>query len=179
MNTRTPIAIMLTALVFAVPPAWGQVGKIFKDKDITEGALVDALTPEPTVRTRSIRVQPSSGAPAKAPAASVLITFETNSAELTPPSRLQLDVVGRALGSDRLADFSFSVEGHADPRGTSEHNLRLSQARAESVVEYLVQQHGIKRQRLNPIGKGDVELANAAVPAAPENRRVTIVTRIE
>jgi outer membrane protein OmpA-like peptidoglycan-associated protein len=108
----------------------------------------------------------------------LLITFQTNSAELTPESRTALDVVARALASDRLASFAFAVEGHADPRGPSDMNLRLSQARADSVVEYLVRRHGLPRDRLSPVGKGESELANVAVPTAPENRRVTIKTML-
>ena len=65
---------------------------------------------------------------------------------------------------------------HADPRGGADYNLRLSQARAESVVDYLAGRHGIPRDRLRPIGKGQTELANPGRPTAPENRRVTIKT---
>ena len=113
---------------------------------------------------------------AKKPAASLLITFVTNSAELTSAAQSSLDIVARALQAERLAEFKFAVEGHADPRGSDEYNLRLSQARAASVVDYLVARHHIDRDRLKPIGKGNTELANAARPTAPENRRVTIVT---
>ena len=113
-------------------------------------------------------------APAKPPSASVLITFVTDSAELAGQARSSLDVIGKALQSQQLANLKFAIEGHADPRGTSEHNLRLSQARAESVVSYLSTQHRIDRSRLRPVGKGDSELYNAQQPTAPENRRVTI-----
>ena len=179
MTSPTVLAALVAAFSFLVPQALAQVGTVFKEKDLSEAALVDALTPEPTLRLRSIRVAPSADAtPAQAPAASLLITFQTNSAELTPDSRAALDVVGRALSSERLASFAFEVDGHADPRGASDLNLRLSQARADSVVEYLVRQHGLRRDRLNPVGKGESELANPAVPAAPENRRVTIKTML-
>ena len=116
------------------------------------------------------------GAELKKASASLLITFETDSAALTPAAQASLDVVARALQADRLASFNFSIEGHADPRGPAEHNMALSQSRAESVVDYLVGRHSIVRERLRPIGKGETELANPARPAAPENRRVTITT---
>jgi OOP family OmpA-OmpF porin len=157
-------------------PALGQSTKILKGQDLTEAALIEALTPDPV--TRSIRVQPNAPAP-KPASASLLITFETNSAELSRQARQQLDVVGRALQDDKLADFRFSIEGHADPRGGSELNQRLSQARAESVRQYLVRNHGVGEERLSAIGKGDRELFNQKNPVAPENRRVTIVTNAE
>jgi outer membrane protein OmpA-like peptidoglycan-associated protein len=87
-----------------------------------------------------------------------------------------MDVVGRALNADKLAPFKFSIEGHADPRGGTELNQRLSEERAQSVRQYLVENHHIDPQRLTSVGKGDKEPLNEKDPAAPENRRVTIVT---
>ena len=154
-----------------------QSGKVVHEKDVNEAALVNMLTPEPQVRTRSIRVT-RDAPPAPPPSASLLITFETNSAQLTPQARKSLEVVGRALRSDRLSEFRFAIEGHADPRGTEAGNLRLSQARAESVAAYLATQQ-VDRARLNPVGKGHAELMNKAEPTAPENRRVTIKTLLD
>lgn len=160
---------------------------ILRGQDITEENLIEALTPEPEeIRTRSIRVErdtalakpgdQAAAAGSKKPGASLLITFVTNSSELTVDAQSKLDIVARALQAEKLADFSFAVEGHADPRGRHDYNLRLSQARAESVVDYLTTRHRVERDRLKPIGKGDTEPANTSRPAAPENRRVTIVT---
>jgi OmpA-OmpF porin, OOP family len=182
---------LLAAAALALPGISGaQSGPMFKSGKLDERALVDALAPpEPEIRTRSIRVAPGAQAPYTQPrpaaqasssgSASLLITFETNSAELTQRSKSMLDVMARALTSDRLAEFGFSVEGHADPRGSTDLNARLSQARADSVVDYLVTQHNIDRARLKPVGKGDSELANSNNPAAPENRRVTFRTQVE
>ncbi len=153
---------------------------VLKGKAVTEGNLIDALTPEEPVVTRSLRVQrdtPGQQA-ARKPSASLLITFETNSAELTPQAKKQLDVVAAALRNNKLADYGFNVEGHADPRGTHDLNLSLSQQRAESVRNYLVTAHSIDPKRLKAVGKGDAEVLNAKDPAAPENRRVTIVTDV-
>ena len=127
--------------------------------------------------TRSIRVQPDNAGAgsAKQASASLLITFETNSAGLTARAKRSLDVVGQALASDKLANFRFGIEGYADPRGQSDVNLKLSQARAEAVRDYLVTTKNIERARLEPVGKGDKELLNKQNPIAPENRRVTFV----
>lgn len=181
MKTK-PFLLMIPVMAFYLPLA-AQTEKVFRGQDLTESALIQALTPAPElgedpIRTRSIRVNPVNQprpAPAKPAKASLLITFETNSATLTPRARQSLDVVGQALSSDKLAQFRFAIQGHADPRGDSEANLRLSQLRAESVRQYLVQNNHIQDERLEAIGKGDKELLNAANPIAPENRRVTIV----
>ena len=158
---------------------------LLKPGEVTEAALLQALDPasqDVMARTRSIRpsLKPGSAdsaAAAPAPArANLLITFPTGSAELTDETLQALTTVGKALQSDRLAGFAFRIEGHADPRGGDELNLRLSQERAQSVVSYLVNQMGIGAERLNAVGKGSAELLNTAQPTAPENRRVTIVT---
>ena len=149
---------------------------VLQGAQVTEDALIDALSidgPTPAVEGARRGFRPAVG-PGRA---SLLITFQTDSAVLLSESRHAVDVVARALQSDKLAGYSFRVEGHADPRGSTEHNLRLSQQRAEAVVEYLVSQHGILPERLTAQGKGSAELMDKARPAAPENRRVTIVTQ--
>jgi outer membrane protein OmpA-like peptidoglycan-associated protein len=172
-----PMHIAGFALLALAPSlALAQAGTVLKEKDVNESALVNMLTPEPQMRTRSIRVTRDNQAPAPAPSASLLITFETNSAQLTPQAQKSLEIVGKALKSEKLAEFRFSIEGHADPRGNEAANLKLSQSRAESVVAYLVDSQQIDRARLKAVGKGQSELMNVANPAAPENRRVTIKT---
>ncbi len=179
-------AKLLMSLCFLAStlPASAQQAPVMKEGQVTENALVDALTPaaEAPIRTRGFRVirdeEPGGAAakqPAKRAAASLLITFETNSAALTPHAKRSLDVVGQALASQKLASFRFGIEGHADPRGGEEVNLKLSQSRAESVRDYLVAAKQIDPARLEPVGKGASELMNKASPSAAENRRVTIV----
>jgi outer membrane protein OmpA-like peptidoglycan-associated protein len=153
---------------------------VLKGKAVTENNLLDALTPDEPVVTRSLRVQRDSPGQqaARKPSASLLITFDTNSATLSSEAKKQLDVVAAALKNDQLAEYAFNVEGHADPRGTHELNQMLSQERAESVRQYLVSAHHIDPKRLKAVGKGDSELLNKANPIAEENRRVTIVTEV-
>ena len=181
----------MRAAVVALALCWGTAlhaqspAPVLKMNQVTEQALVDALAidepaAEEVARTRSIRPTARNTAPSPRAAAgksSLLITFKTNSADLTAESKHALATVAKALQSDKLAGFSFSIEGHADPRGGAELNQRLSEARALSVVEHLVAAHGIASDRLAPIGKGSSELLNAERPEAAENRRVTIVTK--
>jgi OOP family OmpA-OmpF porin len=169
------------AFAIAQVAAFGQAGILLKDTDVNEANLIEALTPEPKFRTRSIRITPdgSDQAPVKKAAASMLITFETGSVELKPQSKKLLDALGKAMTSDKLSKFRFAIEGHADPRGGEELNLQLSQKRAEMVVSYLTDNHQIDPSRLRPIGKGQSELFNLTQPDAPENRRVTVKTLLE
>ena len=160
-------AVVLTAASLCGSAA-AQGNRPMAAEDVTESALVEALTPPPL--TRSLR-------PRAPPKASILITFETGSARLTRPSMQSLDVVAGALNNPRLAERSFTIEGHADRRGRADLNLRLSAARAEAVRDYLVKQHSVPDARLKAVGKGDAEPINESNPAAAENRRVTFVTQ--
>lgn len=147
---------------------------VLQGSEITESALIEALTPGSAVVTRSINAAPA--AAAKQAKAALLITFETNATVLTPGARKELDTVGHALNTSKLADYNFVIEGHADPRGSPERNLRLSEGRASAVREYLVRNQSVSEGRLTAVGKGDREPLNANNPSAPENRRVVFVT---
>ena len=182
-NLRAAIAALALcsgAALHAQAPA-----PVLKMNQVTEQALVDALAidepaAEEGAKTRSIRpTARSNTSPAKAAAgkSNLLITFGTNSADLTAESKQALATVAKALQSDKLAGFSFSIEGHADPRGGAELNQKLSEARAKSVVDHLVTAFGVLPDRLVPVGKGSSEPLNADRPEAVENRRVTIVTK--
>lgn len=183
----------LSALMGACLVAAGLVATVhaqevvLKGSQVTESALIDALAidaPEGPEGAKTRGFRPSSRTPSDKPAAakpgagkaSLLITFASNSSELTSETMATLDVLARALQSDTLAGFTFRVEGHADPRGDAARNLLLSQQRAEAVANYLVTKHAILTERLDPVGKGSSEIMNKARVDAPENRRVTIVT---
>src|ERR1700694_1184811 len=72
--------------------------QVLQGSDITESALVEALTPAPApMLTRSINAAPAAvPKPAKA---ALLITFETNATVLTAGAKRELDIVGPALSS--------------------------------------------------------------------------------
>lgn len=178
-QTVATLAVALSAFAASAQTPAGE--QVLRGNKVTESNLLDALTPDPEpVVTRSLKVtrDGAPAVPARKPSASLLITFETNSAELTGPAKKQLDVVAAALKNDRLAEYNFNVEGHADPRGDAETNLSLSQQRADSVRQYLISAHGIAAERLRAEGRGDRDLLNRKVPSAAENRRVTIVTNV-
>lgn len=181
-------ALLATALLSNVCLAQNAV---LKEQDINEQSVTRALEPdEPSdnIITRGFVLsnkgapgapRPAATAAAKKPAAQMLITFNSNSSTLTVTAQAALDKVAQALQSERLAAYRFRVEGHADPRGSPDANMKLSEERAAAVVEYLTQKDGIAAERLSSLGKGSSEPLNVRNPAAPENRRVTIVTETD
>lgn len=171
------IFLVLFILCMTTFPAIAQSTKVLQADEVTEAGLIEMLAPDRSIRTRSIKVfanQPET-IPDGPASASMMITFKTNSAELTAEAIHTLDKVGRALNMDKLSDLNFVIEGHTDPRGSYALNQSLSQARAEAVKDYLVWKHQVSRERLVATGKGYTELVNRDNPVAPENRRVTIV----
>ncbi len=101
----------------------------------------------------------------------LLITFDFDSATLTPQARENLDAFVAALQSQALQPHRFAVDGHTDAKGSDNYNQRLSERRAVAVVDYLVA-HGVDLARLDAHGYGETRPRNAADPEAPENRRV-------
>ncbi len=69
------------------------------------------------------------------------------------------------------------IEGHTDNVGTYNHNLELSQRRAESVVNYLVENFGIDRSRLSAKGYGFARPVadNSSDEGRQKNRRIEAV----
>ena len=168
-----PPARAILAIALSAMAAWPAVAQtdatrspVIPKSEVSEAALIDAL--DPTIpRQRSF---------SRDPQASLLIEFMTSSTQLTGEAKEQLAIVGRALNARQLAPYRFVVEGHADPRGRAAANQKLSEGRAASVRQYLVRTQKVDGSRLTTVGKGDREPLNRDNPAAPENRRVTILT---
>ena len=91
-------------------------------------------------------------------------------------SRPLLDDLVSAMKNERLANVKFKVEGHTDAQGSVQHNLKLSQSRADSVIVYLTSK-GVESDRLTGEGKGFSELLVPEKPKAAENRRVRITVQ--
>jgi len=171
-----------------VPPAAAQSRDVMlSDAEVTVARIeevlgtltrgnVPACLPE---RSRTIVLK--GGTPPPRPAVArpggAAIVFDTDSAELTAATRRSLDTIARANNGTTLGGMRFLVEGHADRRGRPDHNLRLSQARAEAVRNHLVREGRVDAARLEACGMGDLEPLNEAEIAAPENRRVAFVNR--
>jgi peptidoglycan-associated lipoprotein len=79
------------------------------------------------------------------------VFFESDSSELTSTATATLDKQAQWLA--RYSRYSFTVEGHADERGTREYNFALGARRAEAVKNYL-QARGVAASRFRTISYG-------------------------
>ena len=82
------------------------------------------------------------------------IFFDFNSATLRPESAQSLDELVQLLTDN--AGVTIEIGAHCDYKGEDQYNQRLSQQRAESVVEYLIR-HGINKDRLTARGYGETQ----------------------
>jgi len=106
---------------------------------------------------------------------SVAVTFRTNSALLSPEAKATLD--GLATKAMAAKAYMIEVSGHTDSTGSDAKNFRLSQARAEAVVQYLAVQHKIPLRRfVTPMGYGKTEAVadNTSASGRQQNRRVEV-----
>ena len=79
------------------------------------------------------------------------VFFEADSSELTPQSLQTLEKQAQWLQA--YSQYSFTIEGHADERGTREYNIALGARRAQTVREYLTSR-GVQAHRMRTISYG-------------------------
>ena len=103
------------------------------------------------------------------------VFFDTDSSELSDQARATLDKQAQWLGNYNR--YAFTVEGHADERGTREYNIALGARRAETVREYLISR-GVSAQRMRTISYGKerpVALCNDISCWSQNRRAVTVL----
>ncbi|BDU68590.1 membrane protein [Geothrix oryzae] len=103
------------------------------------------------------------------------IYFDTGKAEVKPESKPALAEIARLLGQSPA--LKLKVVGHTDMTGGLEANMKLSQARAEAVVQALISQHGLASSRLKGYGVGPLApvASNDTEEGKGKNRRVELV----
>jgi OOP family OmpA-OmpF porin len=103
------------------------------------------------------------------------IQFEIAQEKIERGEQEKLAVVATFL--NRYPKTSAVIEGHSDNVGSTERNLELSQGRAESVKEYLIDKHRIERRRLTAIGYGETRpiQSNDTEAGKRANRRIATI----
>jgi outer membrane protein OmpA-like peptidoglycan-associated protein len=101
------------------------------------------------------------------------VTFDTDSATIKSSFRSVLDGVAQTISQE--PNINARVVGHTDSTGNPEHNMTLSQRRAQSVGTYLVDR-GVKSARLTTEGRGETQpvASNVTEDERTQNRRVEI-----
>ncbi len=103
------------------------------------------------------------------------VFFESDSSELSQTAQATLDKQARWL--QQYARYSFTIEGHADERGTREYNFALGARRAEATKDYLVAR-GVSASRIRTLSYGKerpVAVCNDISCWSQNRRAVTVL----
>ena len=103
------------------------------------------------------------------------VFFESDQTELSPQATATLDKQAQWLQS--YSRYAFTIEGHADERGTREYNIALGARRAQSVRQYLASR-GIDPSRMRTISYGKerpVAVCNDISCWSQNRRAVTVL----
>lgn len=103
------------------------------------------------------------------------VFFESDSTDLTSTATATLDKQAGWL--QRYPRYTFTVEGHADERGTREYNYSLGARRAQTVRDYLASR-GIQANRLRTVSYGKerpVAVCNDISCWSQNRRSVTVL----
>ena len=103
------------------------------------------------------------------------ILFDIDSYRIKGKSYKTLQDNGRLQQDD--PELRLSIEGHTDSDGSDDHNLELSQKRANSVRDYLISTYSISPDRLEAKGWGESKPidTNDTPEGKANNRRVELV----
>ena len=104
------------------------------------------------------------------------ILFDYNSAALRGTSKDELREMANVF--EKYGDTTIVVAGHTDSTGSDAYNRRLSDRRADSVANYLINQ-GVRGSRIDAVGYGESKpkASNGTASGRQQNRRVEIYVR--
>ena len=102
------------------------------------------------------------------------VGFKSASIKLTDESKVLLEKLASQLR--QINDVKYEVAGYTDTSGNTEANQKLSQLRADAVVDYLVKKLGVDASKLSAVGYGEANpIADNATPEGRTlNRRVEL-----
>jgi outer membrane protein OmpA-like peptidoglycan-associated protein len=170
--------------------------------ETSSSSIVNSLTPKPLTRTLSTPVDTAKAAEDEKfinsvrnrttrslsvderekiatiakdkPSIDLDINFEFNSARIGKAAARQVNELGKALIDPALKGNTFVLAGYADKSGKAPYNQMLSERRAASVKQYLVEKYEIPAATLVTVGYGSTHFKNEKDPYADENRRVAV-----
>lgn len=103
------------------------------------------------------------------------IVFDQDSSLIRPASYQTIGSIADALTDPKLRPYRYLIVDHVESAGRRDHNLILSQRRAESIRDVLVNTFKVSAKRLQALGLGEEQLQDVNRPASPANARVLIV----
>ena len=103
------------------------------------------------------------------------IVFDQDSSLIRPASYQTIGSIADALTDPKTRPYRYLIVDHVESAGRRDHNLILSQRRAESIRDVLVNTFKVAPKRLQALGLGEEQLQDVNRPASPANARVQII----
>jgi OmpA-OmpF porin, OOP family len=189
-NKLRDIGLLLGALaLFALPMAVARAQTATPTADIIEKLAVEAeadldlpaLRQQATDRIKArADAQPQKRPPiapqlTKLPQIRFDVVFDQDSSLIRPASYQTIGSIADALTDPKTRPYRYLIVDHVESAGRRDHNLILSQRRAESVRDVLVNTFKVSPKRLQALGLGEEQLQDVNRPASPANARVQII----
>jgi OmpA-OmpF porin, OOP family len=189
-NKLRDIGLLLGALaLFALPMAVARAQTATPTADIIEKLAVEAeadldlpaLRQQATDRIKArADAQPQKRPPiapqlTKLPQIRFDVVFDQDSSLIRPASYQTIGSIADALTDPKTRPYRYLIVDHVESAGRRDHNLILSQRRAESVRDVLVNTFKVSPKRLQALGLGEEQLQDVNRPASPANARVQIM----
>jgi OmpA-OmpF porin, OOP family len=189
-NKLRDIGLLLGALaLFALPMAVARAQTATPTADIIEKLAVEAeadldlpaLRQQATDRIKArADAQPQKRPPiapqlTKLPQIRFDVVFDQDSSLIRPASYQTIGSIADALTDPKTRPYRYLIVDHVESAGRRDHNLILSQRRAESVRDVLVNTFKVSPKRLQAIGLGEEQLQDVNRPSSPANARVQIM----
>ena len=96
------------------------------------------------------------------------IYFDFDKHNIRPDAAVELAKVIAVM--NEYPEMKIDVRSHTDSRGKDDYNMRLSERRNKSTINYIVERGGISRDRLTGRGYGESELINECANGIPCSR---------
>jgi OmpA-OmpF porin, OOP family len=103
------------------------------------------------------------------------IVFDQDSSLIRPASYQTIGSIADALTDPKTRPYRYLIVDHVESAGRRDHNLILSQRRADSIRDVLVNTFKVSAKRLQALGLGEEQLQDVNRPSSPANARVQII----
>lgn len=103
------------------------------------------------------------------------VVFDPDSSLIRPASYQTIGSIADALTDPKMRPYRYLIVDHVESAGRRDHNLILSQRRADSIRDVLVNTFKVSPKRLLALGLGEEQLQDVNRPAAPANARVQLI----
>ena len=103
------------------------------------------------------------------------VVFDPDSSLIRPASYQTIGSLADALTDPKLRPYRYLIVDHVEAAGRRDHNLILSQRRADSVRDVLVNTFKVAPKRLVALGLGEEQLQDTNRPSSPANARLQII----